>query len=71
MSGEQQKDEAISRAARSEASARRRWQAYLVCPNQVPRQRDRQCDEKTSCGHLGAFSDASSTRKWKLTASNR
>ena len=66
MSGEQQKDEAISRAARSEASARRRWQGYLVCSNQMPRQRDRQRDEKTSCGRLGTLrwhSDASSTRK--------
>ena len=74
MSGEQQKDEAISRAARSEASARRRLQGYLVCSNQMPRQRDRQRDEKTSWCHLGTahrHSDTNDTRKWMLTTSNR
>ena len=74
MSGEQQKDEAISRAARSEASARRRLQGYLVCSNQMPRQRDRQRDEKTSWCHLDTVRRHQSPTvrgKWMLTTSNR
>ena len=64
MSGEQQKDAAISRAVRSEASARRRWQAYLICSNQVPRQRDRQGkDELWPPWHRAQAPVANRTRK--------
>ena len=49
---EERKGEAISRAARAEAGARRRWQAHLVGSDQVPRQRDHLREEKASWCHI-------------------
>ena len=50
--GEQQKGEAISRAARAEGGARRRQQAHLICYDHVPRQCEHQRKAEASCGHI-------------------
>jgi len=49
LSGKQQKGEAISWSARSEAGARQRRQTHLMCYDQVPRQHDHQREDQARC----------------------